>query len=805
MRKLRRRARRGRALLLGLRRAGGGDRGRPREARKVVSALFADVVGSTALGERLDPEDFKDVIGGAIARMATRGRALRRRGVRVLPATACWRCSEPPPPTRTTPSERSSPGSRSSTRSPPKATRSPTEWGIEGLAVRVGIETGLAVLGRVGGGSKLEYGAVGDALNTAARLQAAAEPGTVLVGPADASADRRAVRASASPVELELKGKSERWSRPAAVRTDRPTAPVAAPSARRWSDATPSFAAASSRSRRCSRDRGGSCSSPARRESASRESSPSFAGASYGGGPGEPRWLEGRCVSYGEALPYWPFRGSASRVARRARERARIERCPRRARRRARSASPAIARPSSPRRSTSCSDRGAPAPAIADPPPQVIQERIRAAVAELFAGLARRARWRSRSTTSTGRTPRRCALAERLLELAERAPILIVLGRAPERAPPGMGSFASARSRPSPTARARSRSRRSAAIATANCSRRWSARHASRRARATAARARRGQSVLPRGARALDGRVGSLRRDRRGWSFDREIPVEIPETVEKLIGCPDRPPLPAGAGAARRRRSPRPPVPGRAARSGSAATARPTALDELRSAELLRDGARWPVPFCAFRHTLIQETAYRRLLRRRRQSSTRPRSRRSRRCTRTGSTSSRGWSPTTPTWRATIGGRSTTTAAPATRPRPRVLGRGGDRALRRRPWRPRDRARARPDRAVVREATFARANLLFSRRRARARSRRDFEARSPRLARPATPSSRSTRRLGLVELLALARLRHEPRELIEETVAGLRGGRRRRPRQRARPPRDPVRPPAAPRPGCRGR
>ena len=42
-----------------------------REARQVVSALFGDVVGSTALGERMDPEDFKGVIGGAVARMAT--------------------------------------------------------------------------------------------------------------------------------------------------------------------------------------------------------------------------------------------------------------------------------------------------------------------------------------------------------------------------------------------------------------------------------------------------------------------------------------------------------------------------------------------------------------------------------------------------------------------------------------------------------------------------------------------------------------------------------------------------------------
>ena len=42
----------------------------PREARKVVTALFADVVGSTPLGERLDPEDFKTIVGDAVTRMA---------------------------------------------------------------------------------------------------------------------------------------------------------------------------------------------------------------------------------------------------------------------------------------------------------------------------------------------------------------------------------------------------------------------------------------------------------------------------------------------------------------------------------------------------------------------------------------------------------------------------------------------------------------------------------------------------------------------------------------------------------------
>jgi class 3 adenylate cyclase len=37
-----------------------------REERKVVSALFADVVGSTLLTERLDPEDAREILGGVI-------------------------------------------------------------------------------------------------------------------------------------------------------------------------------------------------------------------------------------------------------------------------------------------------------------------------------------------------------------------------------------------------------------------------------------------------------------------------------------------------------------------------------------------------------------------------------------------------------------------------------------------------------------------------------------------------------------------------------------------------------------------
>src|SRR6266705_4138629 len=40
-----------------------------REERKTVTAVFADLVGSTALGEGLDPEEVKLIVGEAVARI----------------------------------------------------------------------------------------------------------------------------------------------------------------------------------------------------------------------------------------------------------------------------------------------------------------------------------------------------------------------------------------------------------------------------------------------------------------------------------------------------------------------------------------------------------------------------------------------------------------------------------------------------------------------------------------------------------------------------------------------------------------
>ena len=47
--------------------------------------------------------------------------------------------------------------------------------------MRIGIHSGLVVLGGVGDDRHLEYLAVGDSVNLAARLQSAARPGGVLI------------------------------------------------------------------------------------------------------------------------------------------------------------------------------------------------------------------------------------------------------------------------------------------------------------------------------------------------------------------------------------------------------------------------------------------------------------------------------------------------------------------------------------------------------------------------------------------------------------------------------------------------
>jgi class 3 adenylate cyclase len=71
---------------------------------------------------------------------------------------------------------------------------------------RIGLNTGLAVVGNVGAGQQRSFSAIGDTTNVAARLQGVAEPGQVLMSAA--TLERVRDRVTVDPIgAIHLKGK----------------------------------------------------------------------------------------------------------------------------------------------------------------------------------------------------------------------------------------------------------------------------------------------------------------------------------------------------------------------------------------------------------------------------------------------------------------------------------------------------------------------------------------------------------------------------------------------------------------------
>ncbi len=277
-----------------------------RDERREVTALFADLVGSTSLGERLDPEELKLVVGDAVARMvgaveAFGGTVKDLAGDGVLALFGA-------PVAHEDDAERAV---RAGLRIVEDVTAFGAQvahaWGVEGLSVRVAVQTGPVVTGAVGGGSRVEYGAMGDALNTAARLQSEAEQGTVLVGE-DARTQTGSVFTWGPPRALALKGKEDAVTASAVTGvTGAPArSTTAAPMVGRdeqLGQAREAAAATLDGAGRILDVTGEPGIGKTRLLSEIRRS---FASAEPA--HGRTLWLEGRCVSYGEPLPYFPFR-----------------------------------------------------------------------------------------------------------------------------------------------------------------------------------------------------------------------------------------------------------------------------------------------------------------------------------------------------------------------------------------------------------------------------------------------------------------------------------------------------------------
>src|SRR4051812_13651409 len=143
--------------------------------RRPLSVMFCDLIGSTALSARLDPEDLREVIRSYQARVAAtiqpfNGFIARYVGDGVLIYFG-W------PQAHETDTERAVRAGLAVA-----AAVSETQVGGQPLQVRIGIATGLVVIGEpIGSGDSRQQTAIGETPNRAARLQSLAGPGQVVI------------------------------------------------------------------------------------------------------------------------------------------------------------------------------------------------------------------------------------------------------------------------------------------------------------------------------------------------------------------------------------------------------------------------------------------------------------------------------------------------------------------------------------------------------------------------------------------------------------------------------------------------
>ncbi len=591
-----------------------------REARKVVTALFADVVGSTALGERLDPEDLQAVVGEGVARAVRAAEALGGHVERVAGDGALVLFGAPV--AHEDDAERAVLAGLRVLEAIDLYSRELTgERGLEGFAVRVGVETGLAVLAPMGGARPIQFGAMGDAINTAARLEAAAGPGSMLVGPHTFDLVEPAFEWS-DPVELSLKGKA------GAVIARRPRA-------RR---AVGGRGAEPGGTRLVGRERELETVQRTLDELISGTGGVLLVSGEAGLGKtrllaelrrrlermsrrgGHARWLEGRCVSYGERLPYLPFQvllrewlgvtpeHPENELAELLRERLLQlfgDRAP-------------VLQPflgSVLGLPPAAQDRAL----MAGLRPEDLQLRVFDAFRELVGRLSADGALLLAVDDVHWADAASVALLAHLLDLTDESPVLLVLAGRPEPGHPSWQLREEA---------IREHSHRSHVVeltALAGEADRELLRELVGGAglpedleRIVLERAEGNPFYLEELVRSLID-AGALVRKGRRWWFQRHAAVQVPESVEKLVlarvdvlSAEAREILCAASVLGRRFTRPllsEVADPGQDLDKG---------LRELRRADLVHEGRRWPEEEYRFRHHLIQETTYGSVLRRRR-------------------------------------------------------------------------------------------------------------------------------------------------------------------------------------------
>ena len=173
------------------------------DERRTVTILFADLSGYTAIAERLDPESVKRELDRILGRLSDEvlrygGHVDKFIGDNVM-AIFGAPMAHGDDAVRAVRAGLGMQDAMHEINEPLLA-----QWGAT-FELCVGVNTGEVLAGHVGDG----YTVIGDAVNVAARLQAAARPGSVIVGEETYRATRESVQYVDIPEPLRLKGKRE--------------------------------------------------------------------------------------------------------------------------------------------------------------------------------------------------------------------------------------------------------------------------------------------------------------------------------------------------------------------------------------------------------------------------------------------------------------------------------------------------------------------------------------------------------------------------------------------------------------------
>jgi adenylate cyclase len=268
-----------------------------REELRTVSVLFAEVAAPAGLARKLGLEGLRDVVAGSLAAVIAEMEELGGTVTSVSGGGLQALFGAP----------------EAHEDDPERAVRAAFRAmaavaGDQAPTLRIGVETGQALLGPIGGGTRVGYGAVGEVVAAAAALQSSARPGSALVGPATRAATSHLFTWGAServqgtePLVASYLGQPRATTTGRRLRSRIPLA-----------GRQPELAVLSAALRAAVAGHGSLVVltgepglGKTRLVQECRKRFMAWAGSANGR---LPRWLEGRCASYASATPYGLYR-----------------------------------------------------------------------------------------------------------------------------------------------------------------------------------------------------------------------------------------------------------------------------------------------------------------------------------------------------------------------------------------------------------------------------------------------------------------------------------------------------------------